>query len=97
MSEQLFFFKLYTRMSNDHRVNVWHISLYVGLLDVWRIADFKKQFKITRNQLMEKAHFKSITTYHKCIDQLISFGYISYYPNYDSHRGSLIEIKIENM
>lgn len=43
---------------------------------------------------MEKAHFKSITTYHKCINQLIKLGYISYLPNYDSYQGSLIEIKL---
>ena len=81
-------------MSNDNRVNVWHLSLYFGLLDIWRVAGFQKQFKITRHQLMKKAHFKSITTYHKCIDQLINFGYIAYFPNYDPYQGSLVEIKL---
>lgn len=43
---------------------------------------------------MEKSHFKSITTYHKCIDQLIKLGYITYLPNYDPYQGTLIEIKL---
>jgi hypothetical protein len=81
-------------MSNDNRVNVWHLSLYISILDVWRVAEFQKQFKITRKHLMKKAHFKSITTYHKCLDQLISFDYIAYFPNYDPYQGSLIEIKL---
>ncbi|SDD34629.1 hypothetical protein SAMN05216464_101481 [Mucilaginibacter pineti] len=59
-----------------------------------RLSDFQKQFKITRALLMKKAHFKSITTYHKCIDHLIKLGYITYLPNYDSYQGSLIEIKL---
>ncbi|RYE55755.1 MAG: hypothetical protein EOP48_09515 [Sphingobacteriales bacterium] len=87
-------FKLYSRIASDARVNVWHISLYVGLLDIWRLSDFQKQFKVTRKLLMEKSHFKSITTYHKCIDQLIKLGYISYLPNYDPYQGTLIEIKL---
>lgn len=94
MPELLIVFKLYSRIASDARVNVWHISLYVGLLDIWRLSDFQKQFKITRKLLMEKSHFKSITTYHKCIDQLIKLGYITYLPNYDPYQGTLIEIKL---
>lgn len=94
MPDVLVMFKLYSRISRDHRVNVWHISLYVGLLDIWRATDFPPQIKITRRVLMLKAHFKSITTYHKCIDHLVKLGYINYYPTYDSYQGSCIEIKL---
>ena len=94
MPEKLIVFKLYSRISSDHRVNVWHISLYVGLLDIWRTSNFPNQVKITRKILMVKAHFKSITTYHKCIDHLVKLGYINYYPTYDSYQGSFIEIKL---
>jgi hypothetical protein len=48
--------------------------------------------KISRKKLMTKAHFGSITTYHKCINQLCDFGYILYQPTYDCYAGSVIEV-----
>lgn len=85
---------LYSKVFNDDRVNVWHISIYVCLLDLWRISDYPKQIKITRKQLMVKAHVKSITTYHKCLDQLVELNYVRYIPTYNSYEGSSVEIII---
>lgn len=79
-------------MIADSRVTVWHISLYVTLLILWQQAGFQKQVKISRKELMSKAHFGSITTYHKCISQLCDFGYIVYSPTYNCYTGSVIEI-----
>ena len=84
--------KLYLKITEDPRVTVWHISLYVSLLILWQQNDFQKQVKISRKKLMTKAHFGSITTYHKCINQLCDLGYIFYQPTYDCYAGSVIEI-----
>jgi len=84
--------ELYSKMTEDPRVTVWHISLYVAMLILWQQAGFQKQVKISRKKLMSKAHFGSITTYHKCISQLCDFGYILYRPTYDCYAGSVIEI-----
>jgi hypothetical protein len=84
--------ELYGKMTEDPRVTVWHISLYVTMLILWQQAGFERQVKISRKKLMTKAHFGSITTYHKCINQLCDFGYILYRPTYDCYSGSVIEI-----
>ena len=95
MSAELFTLTtLYGHIANDSRVNVWHISLYACLLILWVENDFGSQIKITRKNLMAKAHFRSITTYHKCIHQLVELGYITYSPTYDSYQGTTITILI---
>ncbi|MCS3732431.1 hypothetical protein FHS10_000353 [Mucilaginibacter dorajii] len=84
--------RLYLKIADDPRVTVWHISLYTSMLNLWEQSGFQKQVKISRKLLMARAHFGSITTYHKCICQLMELGYILYTPTYDSYRGSVIEI-----
>lgn len=84
--------QLYSKLIEDNRVTVWHISLYTSMLNLWGQGGFEKQIKVTRENLMTLAHFKSITTYHKCISQLVDFGYINYLPTYDYYAGSMVEI-----
>lgn len=84
--------ELFIKMTEDKRVTVWHISLYVTILSLWQQCGFTKEVKISRKKLMTKAHFGSITTYHKCVKQLHDFGYIIYQPTYDCYTGSVIEI-----
>jgi len=83
---------LQARLAADPKVTVWHISLYSCLLNLWFANSFPHQVKITRKKLMFKAHFKSITTYHKCMGELVELGYISYTPTYDTYQGSTVEI-----
>ncbi len=84
--------RLYSRIIDDNRVTVWHISLYMSILNLWSQEGYKNQVKIKRENLMMLAHFKSITTYHKCINQLQEFGYINYKPTYDYYDGSAVEV-----
>jgi hypothetical protein len=86
------FSELYSKIADDPRVTVWHISLYTCMLNLWEQNGFQKQVKVSRKLLMAGAHFGSITTYHKCIIQLKDLGYILYVPTYDSYQGSVIEI-----
>ncbi|CAN5529999.1 hypothetical protein BH09BAC6_BH09BAC6_13780 [soil metagenome] len=84
--------QLYSRIAEDTRVTVWHIGLYTSMLILWSQSGFSEQVKVSREKLMTLAHFRSITTYHKCIRQLQDFGYIVYLPTYDCYAGSVIEI-----
>jgi hypothetical protein len=43
---------------------------------------------------MAGAHFGSIITYHKCINQLQELKYITYQPTYDSHQVSIIKVLV---
>jgi hypothetical protein len=85
---------LYSKITEDARITVWHISLYMSMLSLWQQGGFETQVKISRDRLMKMARFKSITTYHKCISNLRDFGYIKYKPTDDCYAGSIVEITI---
>lgn len=75
---------------NDKRVLPSHISLYLALFWKWKQYNFSAPFPVYRKDLMSLAHINSIATYHKCIKELSSFGYIGYMPSYNYHQGSLV-------
>lgn len=82
----------YHQLSNDRRISVWHISLYIALLYKWYKNDLQNPFQITRKETMRMAHIGSIATYHKCIKQLQEYGYIKYAPSYHPSLGSQISL-----
>ncbi|RKR84598.1 hypothetical protein BDD43_4844 [Mucilaginibacter gracilis] len=84
--------KLYSKIAEDPRVNVWHVSLFTFLLNLWQKSGYQQQLKVSRKQLMVGGHISSITTYHKCISQLTKLGYILYIPSYDVYKGTKIVI-----
>lgn len=79
---------IFTMISADGRINVWHISIYMALLHLWNLNDLKSPVPITRREVMKLAHVSSIVTYHKCINQLQEYGYIRYVPSYNPFLGS---------
>ena len=94
ISQSIVVYTLYLRVARDTRLNVWQVSLYSFILTLWQQGGFEEQIKISRKQLMTGAHFGSITTYHKCINQLQELKYITYQPTYDSYKGSIIKVLV---
>jgi hypothetical protein len=86
--------RLYNKIADDRRVNVWHISLFIYILVLWQKNGYADQLKVSRKQLMTGAHFGSITTYHRCINHLKELHYIVYLPTYDSYQGTIIKVVI---
>jgi len=78
----------------DERINVWHISAYTAILQLWYQGDFRNPVFITRRKIMELSHIGSIATYHKCIKQLEQYGYIRYNPSYHPLSGSQVLLNI---
>lgn len=83
---------LYAKIAKDPRVNVWQISLFTFILLLWQKGGYKTDIKVSRKQLMAGAHFGSVTTYHKCINQLKEYKYIVYIPTYDPNEGSVVKV-----
>jgi hypothetical protein len=74
----------------DLRLRPQHISLYLAILWMSRGGPFSNRISITRGELMKIAKISSKATYHKCMRDLQSFGYIQYIPSYNSFEGSKI-------
>ena len=84
--------KLIARLAMDKRITVWHISLYTAIMLLKRPNENEMRVRVSRKRLMLLSHINSIVTYHKCIRQLIEYGYIHYYPDYDHFKGTEIEL-----
>lgn len=80
------------RMVADQRITVWDIGLYLAILNRWYENGFKNSFNVSRSSLMKFAHIGSIATYHKCIKQLTTYGYIVYNPSYNPMIGTTITL-----
>ena len=76
----------------DHRMVPSHISLYVSLFQLWSINQYQNPFRVSRKEVMKLGKIKSFATYHKCIKELHSAGFIIYSPSYNSYEGSSVEI-----
>lgn len=80
--------------NKDHRIKQGHITLYLAFFQKWNREYFKKTITINRESIMEKAKFKSKTTYHNYIRDLNDWGYLKYFPSYDPARGSKVQMAI---
>ncbi|WP_153800891.1 hypothetical protein [Foetidibacter luteolus] len=78
------------RLQQDNRAGAMHICVYTALLHLWHRNYYRVPFAITRKQVMLLAKIRSKVTYHKVMDELNMFGYISYYPSFHPLRGSII-------
>ena len=84
--------RLFENVAWNEQMLPSHISMYVSLLQLWSINEFRTSFRIHRDQVMKLSRIKSLATYHRCIRQLHIAGLIGYSPSYDPYKGSLVEI-----
>lgn len=74
----------------DSRLNTSHLSIYLALLACWQDQNYISQFRISRKEVMQLSKIAAISTYHRCMKQLIQYGYFKYEPEYDSYKGSKV-------
>jgi hypothetical protein len=71
----------YSAIKSDHRIGATHISLYMALFQFYNLNRLSNPIQITRTAVMEVAKISGLATYHKCIGDLLEFGYIQYEPS----------------
>lgn len=82
------------RFNTDTRIKQGHITLYLAFFQKWNREFFKKTITINREFIMERAKFKSKTTYHNYLKDLNNWGYLNYFPSFHPARGSKIRMPI---
>ena len=80
----------YSAIKGDPRIGTTHISLYMALFQFYNLNRLKNPIQITRTAVMEVAKISGLATYHKCMKDLVEFGYIQYLPSYNPAVGSLV-------
>lgn len=82
----------YDKIQQDERLNPTHISLYIALFQFWNLNHFQNPISISRNEMMRLSKIAAFGTYHKCIKELQTFGYIEYIPSFNPYKGSLVNL-----
>ncbi|MBU2929115.1 hypothetical protein [Winogradskyella psychrotolerans] len=80
--------------NKDHRIKQGHITLYLAFFQKWNREFFKTTITVNRELIMERAKFKSKTTYHNYLRELNDWDYLQYYPSYHPAIGSKIKMSI---
>jgi hypothetical protein len=78
----------FEKVALDRRLNPTHVSLYIALFQFWNCNRFKNPISINRDEVMRISKISSKATYHKCLKNLHSLGYINYEPSYNPFKGS---------
>lgn len=78
----------FIRIASEETIYPTHISLYIALFQSWNINRFKNPITISREEMMKASRIASKATYHKCIKELQSMGFIDYLPSYNPYSGS---------
>lgn len=78
----------------DDRLNPTHISLYMALFQEWNSSRFADELYVNRRDLMRCAKIGSKSTYHRCVTDLDSWNYLSYFPSNNPYKGSKIKMTI---
>jgi hypothetical protein len=80
---------------NDERLTPTHISFFTALFYCWLLDECKPQFHISRRMVMKLAKIQSTATYHKCVRDLLKFGYIDYFPTFNPSKGSSVKLNFK--
>ncbi|MCK0156358.1 hypothetical protein MWU65_04150 [Cellulophaga sp. F20128] len=78
----------------DDRLNPSHISLYMALFHEWNSSRFANEMFVNRRDLMRCAKIGSKSTYHRCIVELDTWQYLTYFPSNNPYKGSKIKMAI---
>jgi len=93
MGQSMDGFKIFTDFfidtDGDTRLAPVHLWLYMALLHQWAASCFQTPLAIRRNELLRVARV-SRKTYHKCMRELQTYGYIVYLPSTDPRFASKV-------
>lgn len=73
----------YRAILDDCRISATHISLYMALFQCWNLNCFKCPVFFKSKTIMPMAKISSRATYHKCMNDLVAFGYVRYIASYN--------------
>ncbi len=82
----------FDKFYHDQRLNPSHISLYMALFQAWNVCRFTNEFFVNRKEIMQIAKIGSPTTYHRCITDLHSWNYLTYFPSNNPFKGSKVKM-----
>ena len=80
----------FDRVAADECLNPSHITMYLGLFQIWNANRFRNPISIARSELMRLSKVSAKSTYHKCLKDLHQMGYLQYLPSTNPLKGSKV-------
>ena len=77
-------------IGTDPRISITHIGVYAALLQYRMQKGFTNPIQVFSHEIMNIAKLSTAITYHKCVKELSSYGYIRYEPSFNRTKGSKI-------
>lgn len=77
-------------IENDFRIGTTHIAIFAALLQFRAKKDFVNPIQAYSIEIQHIAKIVSPKTYHKCMRELDSYGYIIYVPTKNKNKRSSI-------
>ena len=82
----------FEKVAVEKTLNPTHVSLYIALFQFWNCNRFKNPISISRDEVMRISKISSKATYHKCLKNLHSLGFIEYLPTFNPHSSSNVNM-----
>lgn len=82
----------FNKIADEKKLNPTHISLYLALFQCWNVNRFKNPTGISREEIMKASKINSNATYHKCMKELQTLGFIEYLPTFNPHSSSNVNM-----
>ncbi|OJW77764.1 MAG: hypothetical protein BGO69_02015 [Bacteroidetes bacterium 46-16] len=82
--------EFFEAIGTDPRISITHIGVYAALLQYRMQKGFTNPIQVFSHEIMNIAKLSSAITYHKCVKELSSYGYIRYEPSFNRTKGSKI-------
>jgi hypothetical protein len=79
---------------DDDRLSAFHVSMYLGLFQLWNKNQFENPLPISRKDVMLVSKIGSTHTYYKILSELHTWGYIEYLPEKNPLKNSLVNMSI---
>lgn len=79
-------------VSKNRNIKPSHLSLYSAILMCYTKGLCQNPFRVSRRELMKHSAIHSFATYHKCMKELVLYGYIDYQPSYHPNLASRITL-----
>lgn len=83
-------------VAKDNRLLPSHIGLFVAMFYYHQKQPPGDYFHSNRKKLMYFSRIKSIATYHKCLSDLILYGYVDYIPSWHPTKASRFRFIIDS-
>ncbi|WDF69204.1 hypothetical protein PQ465_02195 [Sphingobacterium oryzagri] len=84
---KLLFGQFFKRLADDDRLLPSHLGLVMALYYEGGLLPLDS-FRASRRKLMRASRIRSTSTYHKCLGELVQYGYIEYEPSWHPKEAS---------